>query len=78
MDIKEEMKECISGYLKDVASFFFLRRALVKIDEAEADRTNLLAASGKVAKMIRLFIDEKMAEEVMTILSLKIEKAGHK
>jgi hypothetical protein len=76
MDIKDELKNCVRGYLGESASSFFLNRALGKIDEVETDRRSLADACGRVVKMIQLFIDEEMAEEVMKNLRTKIEQAG--
>lgn len=76
MGIKEELKDCIRRRLDEAASPFFVNRALARIDEVEADMRGLMDASGRVVKMIRLFIDEQVAEEVMKALRLKIERAG--
>ncbi len=76
MHIKDELKDCIRQYLTDTARSFFLKRALGKIDEVETDRRTLMDASGRVAKMVQLFIDEQMALEVMKSLRLRIEQSG--
>ncbi len=78
MDIKDELKDCIRGYLDQTASSFFLKRALGKIDEVETDSRSLTDACRRVVKMIQLFIDEEMAEDVMKNLRLKIEQSGLK
>jgi hypothetical protein len=75
-DIKSELKECIRGLLAGTVSSFFLRRALGKIDEAETGRENLADACCKVAKMVHLFIDDRLAEEMMRALQLKIDQSG--
>ena len=76
MGIKDELKDCIRGRLGEAASPFFVNRALARIDEVESDMRSLMTASSRVVKMIRLFIDEQVAEEVMKALRLKIERAG--
>jgi hypothetical protein len=76
MDIRDALKDCVQESLGEHASSFFLNRALGKIDEVEADRRSLTDACGRVVKMIQLFIDEEMAEEVMKNLRLKIEQSG--
>ncbi len=75
MDIKDELKEYIRGCLAGKASSFFLSRALGKIDEVETGKKDLADACDRVVKMIELFIDEKLAEEIMKNLQLKIERA---
>jgi hypothetical protein len=76
MDIKDELKDCIRGCLNEYASSYFLKRALGKIDEVEADRKSLTDACGRVVKMVQLFIDEEMAEEMTRNLRLRIDQAG--
>ena len=76
MDIKDELRDCIRGHLGETASSLFLERALGKLDGVETDRRNLMDASGRVVKMIQLFIDDKLAEEVKKTLQRKIDQSG--
>jgi hypothetical protein len=76
MDIKNELKECIQGCLAGNASSFFLKRALGKIDEVKTGREDLADACGRVVKMVQLFIDEQLADEMVKTLQLKIDQSG--
>ena len=75
-DIKDDLKDFISGYLDTIASPLFLKRAIHVIEESRHDKGSLMAASDKVSRMVALFIDTQLAERMLKNLKLKIERAA--
>ena len=74
MDIKSELKSCISERLESVASPIFMKKALVAIEEAPDEREALTAAADKVGKMVSLFINKELGKEIYKKLTEKIEE----
>jgi hypothetical protein len=75
-DIKDDLKDFISGYLETIASPLFLKRAIDVIEESGRDKVSLFAASDKVSRMTALFIDTDLAERMLKNLKFRIEKAA--
>ena len=64
MDIKSELKSCISERLESVASPIFMKKALAAIDEASGEKASLTDAANKVGKMVSLFINKDLGREI--------------
>ena len=75
-DIKDDLKDFISGYLDAIASPLFLKRAVHVIEESRRDKGSLLEAADRVSRMVALFIDTDLAERMLKNLTLRIEKAA--
>jgi hypothetical protein len=74
MDIKTELKNFIHERFKVSASTSFIERALAEIERASNEKESLAAAADKVSKMISLFIDKDLGEEIYGNLKEKIDK----
>jgi hypothetical protein len=74
MGIKETLKQCLSENLQGKASEIFLKRANETIDSAIPSRDGYLSSVDKVSKLIRLFVDQKLAGIVREKLIKEIEK----
>ncbi|MDX1763899.1 MAG: hypothetical protein R3231_06230 [bacterium] len=74
--LKDELKSYLGQKLVDVASAIFLGRAVDVIEKADPHREALLDAAQKVGKMVSLFLDKDLGNEIAGQLAAKIETAA--
>ncbi len=74
IEVKGDLIHCVRENLGNIASTFFLKRALSMIEAASDDKEGLWEASCKVSSLTELFIDTDLAEKVREELRTKIEE----
>jgi uncharacterized protein (TIGR02266 family) len=78
MSIKDGLKSIITERLREVASSFFIEKALAILDESADTKESFLCAADTISKRIALFIDTALAREILDILRIEIENRGLK
>jgi hypothetical protein len=73
IEVKGDLMNCVHESLGNVASNFFLKRALSMIEESSDDKESLWEASCRVSSLTELFIDTDLAKKVREDLWTKIE-----
>ena len=76
MSIKDGLKSIITERLREVASSFFIEKALAILDESADTKESLICAADTISKRIDLFIDTALAREILDILRIEIENTG--
>jgi hypothetical protein len=66
LDLKTEIKKLIQDHLGDKVSPIFLVRILTLLEETPNDKEILLKVSDRINKMVSLFIDKNLGEEIYT------------
>ena len=73
MTVKEDLKTFIKERLTEKASPLFLKRALDSLELAE-DKESLRSAVERGCRMISLFIDTELAQEMSETLKTRLVK----
>ncbi len=74
MDIKTDVQNFVHLRIKNIASDILTKRALSVIEEASNERESLLIAADKVSKIISLFLDKDLGNELFGSLKAKIDR----